>query len=275
MSDLEQSRRRQWWARVWDERQDAIEAVYGPSEPAGYPAGYVRSFDWDDIEIPSGCCLTCPPVAVGSSAAEPRPHWLYATLGLTQPDSPEHAKELAALPGRHVYAHEYGLLLAEPAEWAPRLLRQLMWFVRTHAPVNAGDRVPFGAEVDEDGKIDANLGDQAADGVPVAGSMRALVVWPNLANTTAFSTSADEFDLLICTAITGPEWDLARRLSSEHLLLLLMRCGVGQRTDLFRDDTTLSPRWGEDHRLVSSMSRHQAGATLAEYDVNDVEAADD
>jgi hypothetical protein len=59
---------------------------------------------------------------------------------------------------------------------------------------------------------------------------------------------------------------LAKRLSSEHLLLLLYRCGIGQRSDLFREDTTRSTRWGEDHRLVASLSIERARSMLTEFE---------
>lgn len=260
-----------WWDETWGERQAEVERVYGASHPPGSPEGYVTAFDWDDVSIPGGCCLVSPPREL--SVAWHR-DWIYASLGLTQPGSPngvpgsprredgddDEGHEAADRTGYHA---ELGLVLAEPADWATNVIRQLMWYVRARTPIGAGDRMPFGAERAPDGSVDANIGDQAADGVPLVGEMRALVFWPHLAARATFTTATGSFALLIGTAITAGEWDFAKRLSSEHLVLLLHRAGVGQRSDLHRRCLTTDPATAEHLTAVESMSREAAAAALA------------
>jgi hypothetical protein len=143
-----------------------------------------------------------------------------------------------------------------------------MWYVRRRQPINVGDRMPFGAERDPEAGLDANIGDQAAEGRPLEGAMRALVFWPYLRGPSSFRTSAGPFEVLVGTTITAAEWNFAREHSSEHLLLLLYRCGVGQVSDLARPDLVTGHRWGEDVRLVASMSRPRAIEELRAFRVN-------
>ena len=264
LDEFEHDAYQRWWEQTWGERQEEVERVYGPSHPPGSPEGYVTAFAWDDVSIPGGCCLVFPP----REAAEPwHRDWVYAGLGLTQPLGPEDVpgsrEEAADRPG---YDAEFGIVLAEPADWAPSLIRQLMWYVRAEMPIGAGDRMPFGAERTSDGTIDANIGDQAADGVPLVGEMRALLFWPYLAAPrSTFTTATGSFTLLIGTAITAGEWEFARRLSSEHLLLLLHRAGVGQRSDLHRRCLTTDPAAAEHLKTVGPMTRDAAARHLATF----------
>lgn len=262
----------QWWEETWGERQAEVERVYGASHPPGSPEGYVIAFDWDDVSIPGGCCLVFPP----RELSEPwHRDWIYASLGLTQPGSPDEVRvpprgadegendegdEAAA--DRAGHRAELGLVLVEPAGWAANVLRQLMWYVRAEMPIGAGDRMPFGAERTPGGSIDANIGDQAGDGVPLVGEMRALLFWPYLAARSTFTTATGSFSLLVGTAITAGEWELAKRLSSEHLLVLLHRAGVGQRSDLDRRCLTTDAAAAEHLRAVESMSREAAEAEV-------------
>lgn len=255
-----------WWEASFAERQAAIESVYGRSHPPGSPQGYVTSFTWEGVLIPGGCCLTCPPTTDDMPPADAHADWAYATLGLTQPLTAKEAEALRdADPRTTGYGSEFAMCLVEPAEWPARVLRQLMWYVRAHAPINAGDRMPFGAERTPEGTVDANIGDQEAEGVVLLGSMRALLFWPNLRNRSSFTTSTGTFDVLVATAISGAEWEFAQALSSEHLLLLLYRCGIGQRSDLTRDDVVTGHRWGEDVRLVQSMDHARVAEELAAF----------
>jgi hypothetical protein len=251
-----------WWERTFSERRSAIEAAYGRRRSDG-AEGDVAPFDWTDIKIPDGCCLICPPT----------PHratWAYITLGLTQPATPAEACSLRKHPRSETgYGAEFAIFLSQPAEWPVRVLRQLMWYVRTRQPINAGDRMPFGAEANADVGIDANIGDQAGEGAPLVGPMRGLIFWPHLRGPNCFTTETGSFQLLVATTITEPEWAFAREHSSEHLMLLLSRCGVGQRSDLHRAELVSGHRWGEDVRLVASMSRQRATEELRALDASE------
>jgi hypothetical protein len=251
-----------WWEDTFAERRRELERVYGVTHPPGSPQEYAVLFEWDDVNIPGGCCLVFPP---RETAAAGHLDWVYASLGLTQPLVPDDVVTVseAADPARSGYAAELGLVLAGPADWAPRVIRQLMWYVRARAPIAAGDRMPFGAEQAPDGSVDANIGDQAAAGAPVLGGMRALVFWPHLVAPATFTTATGAFSLLIGTTITAGEWEFARRRSSEHLLLLLHRAGPGQRSDLWRPCLTTDPAALREVRFVESMSRDEAAAALA------------
>jgi hypothetical protein len=89
-----------------------------------------------------------------------------------------------------------------------------------------------------------------------------------LRGPSSFGTSVGSFQLLIGTTITEAEWAFAKEHSSKHLMLLLFRCGIGQISDLARDDTVSGHRWGEDVRLVASMSRERAAEELQTYNLN-------
>ncbi len=265
--DEAHERAKRWWNETFAERRRAIESVYGRSgaDPAAAaPARAERArFRWDDVVITGGSALTFPPAPGEADAAESPPAWSFVTLGLTQPEPAGWADEMrGGDPELSGYRAELVMLTRERADWPLLLVRQLMWYVRKHRPINPGDRMAFGAERASDGTIDANIGDQEADGVPLLGPMRGLLFWPHLAVRPTIAVSTGPFELLVATAITAPEWEFAKRLTSEHLLLLLYRCGVGQVSALSRDDVATSHRHGEDARLVAAMTSERVAGEL-------------
>lgn len=84
------------------------------------------------------------------------------------------------------------------------------------------------------------------------GDLRALLLWP-YRRQQHFLTSTGKTDLLVATGITGGEWELAKSATSQHLVLLLEKAGVGQTTDLIRTcltrDSAAMAAWSEIRNL--------------------------
>jgi hypothetical protein len=209
-----------WWSRTWEERRDEIEAAVGPIQ------GEVVSFSWQPTpRIPGACALTIPPVAR-------RREWLYLSMGVSQPRSESQDRACRTRGETHSgFGYELGVLTSEAASWAPELLYELItYFTEPPAsPLGCGDRIAFG-QYAVDGVRHVFVG--GVDIEPI-GELRGLLVWP-YRQRPHFLTSTGKADLLIATGITEGEWSLAKEMSSQHLILLLARCGVGQTTDLAR-----------------------------------------
>ena len=246
-----------WWQWTFDERREALEAVFGPSRPPGSPEHYVLTFKWDDVDIPGGSCLVFPPQTDVAPPREPHDDWLYVSLGLTQPRRPRKGARVG--PG---YASEFAVLVRDAADWVAPVIRKLMWYVRARRPIVAGDRMPFGFERLPGGAVEATIGEIVTGNNAVVGEMRALLFWPILSNRSVFTTSTGPFQLLVATAITGAEWELAKALSTEHLLLLLHRAGIGQCSDPMRRSVTSVPELEDELRRVHQLTPDAAATEL-------------
>jgi hypothetical protein len=221
-----------FWERTWNERRDSAEAVLGP------PRDEVLSFRWDDRVIPGACMLTFPPHR-GERGAAPRDHWLYLTMGLSQPNSAAEVRERRARKdGRSASGYEFAIATRDESPWVGHALYDLVtYFTQRDARVpGIGDRVTFGV-YDVAGERRPLVG--GVDQAPV-GEMRALLLWPYRVKSFLL-TSTGKTDLLCATGITGDEWEIAKATSSQHLLLLLEAAHVGQITDLWRASVTLDP----------------------------------
>jgi hypothetical protein len=228
-------RKRQWWDRTFSERQRLLERTFGCSQPPGAPRGNVLPLQWDRMEIPGACCLVIPPTPTNESVRFPHEDWMYLTLGLTQPVDPEHLRVLREATSPTSYESEFALLTREAADWAPSLLQQVMWYVRARRPLNPGDRLPMRFERTSDGSgIEAILGDTSEPDCRPVGPMRAILVWPMLADRRRLRTSIGGFRVMGLVTITQPEWDYARTVGAAPLQRLLMRAGFGARSEAER-----------------------------------------
>ena len=79
-----------------------------------------------------------------------------------------------------------------------------------------------------DGALDPYVGN--TDGLDLTGEIRAVLFWPYLFTDGQLVTGTGKFMVFIATGITEDEWQLARQTTTAHLLLLLCRAGIGQRT---------------------------------------------
>jgi hypothetical protein len=230
----------QWWHRTWEERFDELQNALGPANDL------VTSFSWKDrIRVPGACAVTLPP-----QAREPhrRADWLYVSFGLSQPPNPEEVRERKAKRDFHSgRGYELAVLSADAAPWAPGALYDLLTRLtelRAAAPVS-GDMIPFGRKLSR--------------------SARYLLLWPYRPRPL-FITSTGRVDVLVATGVTDAERGLAQARSAAHLVLLLARCGVGQRTDLHRPcvttDSSAMAAWHEIAELDNDLAMKNAMARV-------------
>ncbi len=99
-------------------------------------------------------------------------------------------------------------------------------------------------------------------GLDLEGDIRAVLFWPYLFPEGQLITSTGKFRVLIATGITQDEWDLAKRTTTAHLLLLLCRAGVGQRTQPNRKSVLHDARWRTEWESIEKLA---AEACMAEF----------
>ena len=244
---------RDWWEKTWKERDELLRSEFGRTEPREA----VIAFSWKrvDLVIPGGCCLVFPP------RSQEREHWLYLSHGLTQPLEPDSREsEVSA------YGWEFAILSASPSTWAPYVLYELLsYWMETKNRIDVGHRMPMVYYSGQEGEVKPILRDlQSGDSYPPLGQMRAVLVWPYLLYPGRFSTSTGYFGILVATAITQEEWDLAKSTSSTHLLLLLLTEGIGQISDLERQTVTARKTFRRNWQGIRDLSQEQAEALLRE-----------
>lgn len=241
---------RQWWEANWTEQEDALWNTFGRSHPHGAPEGYVTSFDWEQVPLPSACAYTFPPRPADPARNLPaRESWFYATHGLAQWLNPADlaAARRAGNP-RAGAGHEFAMITDHPAPWIPELLQSLMAYDHAKRSTSQrgfdpGDRIPFRFESLAPDDVRYALGGDAADPTRAADDTRSLLFWRYLSAHGTFTTASGTFELRVATTITAPELKLAQATSSCHLLLLLDWAGVRQRSIPSRPCTTRLPNW--------------------------------
>lgn len=219
-----------WWDRTFAERLAILVRDFGQSHPPGGARGSILPFKWSRMEIPGAACLVIPPTRRFEEVASPHRHWLYVTVGLTQPVDPDHLHTLLESEGPSSYEAEFAVMTRRPADWAPPLLQQVMWYVRARRPLNPGDRLPvrFESSTAGDGSLEALLGDTSEPGCRPVGPMRALLVRPLRSCRGDPGTSIARFDVRLLLTITQAEWDLARRVGPNELACRLDALGLGE-----------------------------------------------
>jgi hypothetical protein len=241
-----------WFQRTWSERRDVLEAALGPMEPM------VVSLRWPDRIVPGACVATFRPQE-GPGAREDH---LWLSVGLSQPPDEESvAARRAAKDSRSGRGYEFGVLVRAPDPRVPELIYELVTYFTEEgaAGPGPGDRVEFGL-YSESGGLHPLVG-RVADAAPV-GATRALLLFPLVQRPYVLTTTGKTL-LLMATAITADEWDLAKQTSSEHLLALLVQAGIGQRTDFERGSVTDDPIAMKEWRgRFGTLSREAVGGSL-------------
>ena len=209
------------WVDAFKERENVIRGAFGPTSPPNY----VTAFSWNDqrIKIPGACALTFPP------QTPLRLHWLTLTHGLTQPSTC--AGSLVSpfalrLPG---YGCEFGICTEDQNSWCTDLLKQILTYTQLGGSrILRGSRLPVFFARDESHAVYPRIKLLMPTDPEPVNSIRSLIFWPYWTHDEPFSTSTGRFEILVGTAITGDEWELAKRTSSAHLMLLLLKTGIGQ-----------------------------------------------
>jgi len=247
----EDDRRRYWWEKTFHEREVLLRERFGETDPPGH----VISFSWRDLIVPGACALCFPP------KIPERTHWLYLSHGLTQPLKPEP-------PVRERwsgYGCEFAILTKEKSPWATDALYKLITYWKlAEATIGLGHRVPMAFFDDRsDDMIRPELGMvQQDDPVSPLGEMRALLFWTYMIQPKPLWTSTGYFDILVGTAITEREWEMAKETSSTHILYLLSQTGIGQVSELRRTTLTHDPRWSAEWKTIRQLSEEKVQVFL-------------
>jgi Suppressor of fused protein (SUFU) len=247
---------RAWWEAKWKERETLLKGVFGET----FPAGVVTGFFWRDLDllVPGACAMVFaprPPI---------RHEWLTLTHGLTQPLSPEESRSRNE---PSAYGAEFGFLTKEHVSWPVEALGQLMTYLKQSGEaIERGHRVPMWFSSKGDREISPVLGKASSDvSTRPVGQMRALLFWPYMSHRRAFETSTGYFSVLVATAITQPEWDMAKATSSAHVLLLLFKANIGQISDLPRGTVTENESWAAEWQNICQLSPAEAEERLLDY----------
>jgi hypothetical protein len=257
-----------WFIRTFKEREDALDAILGPSHPPQSPEGHVLSINKcgsgeHAVLIPGACLHLCPPVLASCEGGpRERPNWVYASVGLSQPADPDD-KPRNGERGSNLSAHgvEFGMVVSEPAEWIGSFFAELMGYASAVSPIYIGHRFPFGLHR-KGGKTSWFIGHPEELEVKAFGETRALIFWPYLGGPRWLTTGTGSFEFLCATAITGEEWEYAKQTSSPHLLVLLFEAGVGQLSRFDRTSLFAQTRFRRRAEDLASESREQVESTL-------------
>ena len=247
-----------FWERTWKEREEEVRRRFGPTDPPDS----VVSFSWNDLRLPGGCALVFPPVHDTSGpngAWYRRNHWLYVTLGLTQPLNKEQVKkERKAGKTYSSYGFELGILTDQKCDWPTKALYLFTSHVTEGLELNWGDRFAFGLRQNDAGALEPFTGKSSDLGITPASELRAMLFWPYLLKDSSFVTSTGKAMIYIATGITEDEWALAKATTTTHVLLLLCRAGIGQRTDPGRCSLLQDSRWKDEWKKIELLDGEQA-----------------
>jgi hypothetical protein len=244
---------RVWWERTFKEREETLRDTFGISDPPGW----VHSFSWTDFDdmIPGACALAFPPQGR-------RDHWLYLSHGLTQPECKSEAKASE----KSGYGYEFALITRERCEWPIDALYWILTYCKqSEQRLDLGHRLPFWFNLGANGNLLSTIGGEPEN---AHGATRAMLFWLYRAAPNRFITETGYFWILSGTTITSDEWQLAKDTSSVHLLLLLLRAGVGQICDVARhsvlDDPEGRATWNKLQQLSLDEAESQLEAALGQ-----------
>jgi Suppressor of fused protein (SUFU) len=241
-----------FWERTWQERGDALTLAYGETSPADT----VVSFSWTErpLRCPGACALCFPPIRESRDPTrQRRDDWLYVTMGLSQPLNKEQVKdERAAGKSYSAYGIEFAFVVPTEEKWHSDALYYFMTYMTDGEEICWGDRFPFRFYRKGNGELSVQTGNPST--VLPVGSIRAVLFWPFLFPDWEFLTITGKFMIMVATGITEREWEAAKRTTSGHLLLLLCRAGIAQRTLSERECLFADPRWSEEWAGIERMS---------------------
>lgn len=251
-----------FWERTWKERSDEVRRAYGDT----WPPDTVHAFSWDDIRCPGACAMALPPI---EQSREPLRHrrgdWLHLSLGLSQPLDKEQVRaEREAGKQYSAFGIEFAFLTPTESPWASQALYYFMTYMTEGEYIGWGDRFPLQFHLRQ-GQLAVITGNPATTSATPVGKIRAVLFWPYLFPEWEFVTSTGKFMVMMATGITQAEWGLAKRTSTAHVLVLLCRSGIGQRTIHDRSCLLDDPRWQREWTIVKQMSPEDCEAELLTY----------
>jgi hypothetical protein len=242
-----------YWERTWRERNTVLVNAFGDFEPSGT----VQAFSWDDrIRLPGACSVAFPPIEKTSNPPRyARDEWLHMSIGLSQPlDKQQVRRERAAGKAYSAFSFELGILTDNHVKWASPLLYWLLTAITDGEEINWGDRFPFRFHKGTDDSLSVMIGGMREQKPERVGQLCALLFWKFLFPHAEFCTDTGKFMIMIATGITQDEWNAAKATSTEHLLLLLCRAGIGQRTIPERQSVFSNSRWEQEWETVKRLN---------------------
>ena len=252
---------RDYWERTFRERNEIIFAAYGDTEPSGY----VQAFSWSDrIRLPGACSVSFPPIHKTSNPPRhARDEWLHLSIGLSQPlDKKQVDQDRAAGKAYSSHGFEFGILTDTKASWPSDLLYLLLTATTDGENIGWGDRFPFRFHTQTVDSIRVMIGGMKEIKPEPVGKLRALLFWPYLFPDFEFCTDTGKFLVMIATGITQKEWNAAKATTTEHLLLLLCRAGIHQRTIPDRECVFADSRWTQEWEKISTRDPKDVYAEL-------------
>ena len=212
--------------------------------------------------MPGACALQLPPIDESRDPTRYRQGtWLYLTMGLSQPLDRDQVKaERAAGKSYSAHGYELGFLTESKDEWPIDALYAFLTHITDGEVIRWGDRFPMGFCHRPDGGLSSYVGN--INGLDVVGQIRAVLFWPYLFPDGQFVTSTGKFMVFIATGITEDEWELAKQTTTVHLLLLLCRAGVGQKTMPSRSSLLREARWQAEWDAIAALSPQQCEGEL-------------
>ena len=186
-------------------------------------------------------------------------------MGLSQPlDKQQLEEERAAGKSYSAYGFELGFLVPEKAAWPVDALYGFMSHITEGVNIQWGDRFAFGFTEQPGGRLGGFTGNPETLGITPFGSIRAVLFWRYLFPDWEFLTSTGKFMVLIATGITAREWQAAKDTTTLHLMLLLHRAGIGQRTLVDRQCLFDKPRWQDEWEKIKTRNGEDCDRELEE-----------
>ena len=249
-----------WFQRTWTEREERLWQLYGPSQPAGSPAGHVLALPAEvRLERPGSCVYVFPPC--GGAERTPRASWVYVSHGLTQPLEPCDEVD------RSGDGWEFAVETASAGDWAPLALQLFVEEVIAGAEFDVGHRVA-GFFARHAGALIPFLGTPDMHQADPVGPLRWWLLFPHLRPWTELTCETGRFALLGAVGLCDDEFALLEDVNrcGYHLQLLLCERGVGQRTDPLRPSVLSEPEGRSAWERIRRLSAPEAwGEVVARF----------
>jgi len=148
---------------------------------------------------------------------------------------------------------EFAFVTPTESPWAAEALYLFMTYMTEGELIQWGDRFPFGFQQHSNGSLGVYTGQRTAD-IRAVGAIQAVLFWPFLFPQSTFLTGTGKFLVMVATGITRNEWELAKTTTTAHVLLLLCRAGIAQRTLPDRECLMASPRWRDEWTRIKALA---------------------
>ena len=235
-----------WWRSTFEERIALTSRAFGASglEDETVPLALADP----DGDVADACILNLAP-------CQGRAEWLHIGLGLSQPHAPRAPAS----------SWEICIRTRDEGEWSGLLLHDLLLHhVQAAEHPREGEGFPIGFyDSGFDPRLCLLFDNPPQRSFRRTSAMRGLVLWRDLAHRSAFETRTGRFRLLTGTTVTQGELELGETASPAHLMLWLVRMGVGQVSDPDRGCLLDEPGAMDEWEEISGSTEVQAMRDLS------------